>query len=142
MRGGTRLLAFAMVAVALAGPLAAQLQVPGVPVHVPPMGEVLGEVGGQLDQTVGEARALTGREARRLLRLREQTLGRLLRANPQAIERDAAGNLARRGELLATGASEAELRLMEQAGFRVMAREQIEHLVFEALGQRSTPFCG
>lgn len=128
MRGGTRLLAFAMFAGTLAGPLAAQLQVPGVPVRVPPVGKVLGEVGGQLDQTVGEARALTEREARRLMRLRERTLQRLLAANPQAIERDAAGNLARRGELLATGASEPELLLMEQAGFRVLAREEIEGL--------------
>lgn len=136
MRGGTRLLAFAMLAGALAGPLAAQLQVPGVPVRVPPLGEVLGDVGGQLDQTVGAARALSEREARRLLRLRERTLERLLAGNPQAIERDAAGNLARRGELLSTGASEAELRLMEQAGFRVLAREEIEGLdiAFARLG--------
>lgn len=128
MRGGMRHLAFGLFAVALAGPLAAQLRVPGVPVRVPQVGEVLGEVGGQLEQTADEARALTGREARRLLRLRERTLERLLAANPQVIERDAAGNLARRGELLATGASEAELRLMEQAGFRVLAREEIEGL--------------
>lgn len=136
MRGGTRLLAFAIVATALAGPLAAQLQVPGVPVRVPPVGEVLGEIGGRLDQTVGDARALTEREARRLLRLRERTLQRLLAANPQAIERDAAGNLARRSELLAIGASEPELLLIEEAGFRVLAREEIEGLgiAFARLG--------
>ena len=128
MRSGMRLLGFAIVATVLAGPIAAQLQVPGVPVRVPPVGEVLGEVGGQFDQTVGEARTLTERQARRLLRLRERTFERLLAANPQAIERDAAGNLARRSELLATGASEPELLLMEQAGFRVLAREEIEGL--------------
>lgn len=128
MRGGIRLLAFAIVATTLAGPIAAQLQVPGVPVRVPPVGEVLGEVGGQFDQTVGEARTLTERQAQRLLRLRERTFERLLRANPQTIERDAAGNLARRGELLATGVSESELRQLEQAGFRVLAREEIEGL--------------
>ena len=128
MRGGTKLLALSMLAATLAGPLSAQLQVPGVPVRVPPVGGVLGEVTGQLDQTVGEATALTEREARRLLRLRERTLETLLRANPQAIERDATGNLARRGELLATGLAEPEFAALEQAGFRLLAHEQIEGL--------------
>lgn len=128
MRGGTKLLAVSLMAGALAWPLAAQLQVPGVPVRVPPVGGVLGEVNGQLEQTVEQASALTGREARRLLQLRERTLGRLLRANPQAIERDAVGNLARRGELLATGLAEPGFAVLEQAGFRVLAREQIEGL--------------
>ncbi len=128
MRGGMKRVALAMLVCGLGGPLAAQLQVPGVPVRVPPVGGMLGEVTGQLDQTVTEAAARTEREARRLLRVRDRTLDRLLRANPQAIERDAAGNLARRGELLAHGASDADLGLMEQAGFRVLARDEIEGL--------------
>ena len=128
MRGGTKLLTLSMIAAMLAGPLAAQLQVPGVPARVPPVGGVLGELTAQLDQTVGEAKALSEREARRLLQLRERTLETLLRANPQAIELDGVGNLARRGELLATGFAEPELAVLEQAGFRVLAREQIEGL--------------
>lgn len=128
MGGVTRLLAIAVLASMLAVPLAAQLQVPGVPVRVPQVGGVLGDVTGQLDRTVEEATALTEREARRLLRLRDSTLDRLLRANPQAIERDRSGDLARRGELLASGASDAELMVLEQAGFRVLGRERIEGL--------------
>lgn len=128
MRHVTRLLALAGLAGMLGVPLAAQLQVPAVPVRAPQVGSVLGEVTGQLDETVGEAAALAEREAGRLLRLRERALDRLLRANPQAIERDASGHLARRGELLVTGVAEADLLLLEQAGFRVLGREQIEGL--------------
>lgn len=129
MRGMTRLVALAGLAGMLAvGPLAAQLRVPGIPVSVPPVGGVLGEVTDRLDRTIGSATEITQREARRLLRLREQTLDRLLRANPQTIERDLGGNLARRGELLASGATDEQLRLLEQAGFRIAGREQIEGL--------------
>jgi subtilisin family serine protease len=128
MGGVTKLLTAAALIGALAVPLAAQLQVPGPPVLVPQVGGVIGDVTGQLDTTAAEAAALSEREARRLLRLRERTLDRLLRANPLAIERDAGGNLARRGELLATGVTDADLRLLEQAGFRLLAREQIEGL--------------
>lgn len=130
MRQVTTLLATICAAVVLAAPLAAQLAVPGVPVGVPPVGGVLGEVTERLDRTVGAATELTGREARRLLQLRERTLGRLLRAHPDRIERDRGGNLARRGELLASGVGEAELRALEGAGFRVIAREEIEGLGF------------
>lgn len=128
MGGVTKLLALAALIGALAVPLAAQLQMPGAPVRVPQVGGVLGDVTDQLDTTAAEATALGEREARRLLRLRDRTLDRLLRANPQAIERDAGGNLARRGELLATGVGGAELQLLEKAGFRVLAREQIDGL--------------
>lgn len=128
MRYPAKFLAIAAFGGVVAAPLAAQLQVPGVEVPIPPVGRVLGNVAETLDQSVGTATAITEREARRLLRLREQALGRLLRANPQAIERDSAGNLARRGELLATGPAEAELALLEQAGFRITAREQVDGL--------------
>lgn len=131
MRRFAGLLALAAAAGLVAAPLAAQLQVPRVPqVPVPPVGGVLGDVTDRLDQTIGTATALTGREARQLLRLRERTLDRLLRAHPQAIERDLGGNLARRGELLASGVAEADLRLLEGAGFRLIAREEVEGLGF------------
>lgn len=128
MRRFAGLLALAAAAGLVAAPLAAQLQVPRLPVPVPPVGGVLGDVTDRLDQTIGTATALTGREARQLLRLRERTLDRLLRAHPQAIERDLGGNLARRGELLASGVAEADLRLLEGAGFRLIAREEVEGL--------------
>ncbi|MFO6447923.1 S8 family serine peptidase [Erythrobacter sp. NE805] len=124
----TRLLAMAALAGTVGFPLAAQLQVPAVPVRVPRVGEVLGDVTGPLDETLGEAGALTERQARGLLRLRERALDRLLGAHPEAIERDSGGNLARRGALLATGVAEAELAALEAAGFRVLARERIEGL--------------
>lgn len=128
MRSSTKLLALAALVGTLSVPLAAQLQVPGVPVRVPQVGGVLGDVAGQLEQAGESATGLTAREARRLLRLRERTLDRLLGANPQAIERDRGGNLARRGELLVNGAADADLRLLEKAGFRVIARDEIEGL--------------
>jgi subtilisin family serine protease len=129
MRRLTRRVALAGAAGMLAAmPLAAQLQVPGAPVSVPPVGGVLGNVTDRLDQTVGTATALAEREARRLVRLRAQSLERLLRANPQTIERDLGGNLARRGELLASGATDAQVRLLEAAGFRVTGREDVEGL--------------
>lgn len=128
MRRPTQLFALAALAGVLAAPVAAQLQVPGVGVPVPPVGRVLGEVTDRLDRTVDTATAITEREARRLLRLREAALDRLLRANPQAIERDSAGNLARHGELLATGPDAASLAVLEQAGFRILSREQVEGL--------------
>lgn len=136
MRPSRNLLALAAVLGTLSVPLAAQLQVPGVPVRVPSVGGVLGDVAGQIDAAGDAAGALTEREARRLLRLRELALDRLLRASPQAIERDPAGNLARRGELLVRDAADAELRLLEQAGFRVIAREEIEGLGFSILRLR------
>ncbi len=128
MNGLTKLLALAALAGLLAVPLAAQLRVPGVPVRVPPVGGTLGEVAERLDGTVGEAAALTGREAARLLRLRERMIERLLRASPQAVERDAGGHPARRAELLATGVAGAELRMLEEAGFRLLSSERIEGL--------------
>ncbi|WP_240506020.1 S8 family serine peptidase [Erythrobacter colymbi] len=128
MRRPTQLYALAALAGVLAAPVAAQLQVPGVGVPVPPVGRVLGEVTDRLDRTVDTATAITEREARRLLRLREAALDRLLRANPQAIERDSAGNLARHGELLVTGPDAASLAVLEKAGFRILSREEIEGL--------------
>lgn len=128
MRSSRKLLALAAVLGTLSVPLAAQLQVPGVPVRVPQVGGVLGDVAGQLGEASEAATALSEREARRLLRVRDQTLDRLLRASPEAIERDPDGNLARRGELLVSGAADVELRLLEQSGFRLIAREEIEGL--------------
>lgn len=128
MRQAMKLLALAAIMGTLGVPLAAQLQVPGVPVGMPRVGDVIADVRRPVDQTVENASSLTAREARRLLRLRDRSLDRLLRANPQAIERDRSGNLARRAELIATGATDTELRVLERAGFRVLGHEQIEGL--------------
>ncbi|WP_245805943.1 S8 family serine peptidase [Erythrobacter donghaensis] len=114
-----------LAAMALAAaPLAAQLQLP----RVPGVGGIVGNVTGTVDDTLETADRLTAREARRLLRVRDQTLARLLRQNSDVIERDVRGELARRGELLAIEASAAQIAQLEAAGFRVLGRERIEGL--------------
>jgi len=125
-----RLLPPILTALALAGllasPLAAQLQVPGLP--VPGVGGVLGDLTQRVDATAEAVDRTAAREARRLLRLRERALDRLLSRNADAIERDAGGDPARRGELLVTGAAGDALVPLERAGFRLLAREPIEGL--------------
>jgi hypothetical protein len=111
------------------GHVSAQLQLP----RLPDVGGVVGDPTGTLEDTLADADRLTVREARRLLQLRDQTLARLLRRHSDVIERDAAGDLARRGELLAIDASAAQLAPLEQAGFRILDREQIEGLDFVIL---------
>ena len=108
----------------LAGPLSAQLQVP----PLPDVGGVIGTAGDTLAGTLDSADRLTARTARQLLQARDRTLAQLLRRHGDVIERDAAGDLARRGELLAIEASGAQLAKLEQAGFAVLGREQIEGL--------------
>ena len=107
-----------------AAPVAAQLQLP----RVPEVGGVVGNVTGTVDDTLETADRLTAREARRLLRVRDQTLARLLRQNGDAIERDARGDLSRRGELLAIEATAEQIAQLEASGFRVLGRERIEGL--------------
>ena len=108
----------------LASPLSAQLQLPGLP----GVGGVVSDVTGTLDTTVTATDRLVAREARRLLKLRERAFDSLLRRHGDAIERDAAGDLARRGELLATAPSAAQVSALEQAGFSVLGREEIAGL--------------
>lgn len=115
-------------ALVIASPLAAQLQVPGTGVGIPPVGDVVGDVKGTLDDTVASVDATTSRTARRLLRVRDRTLSRLLRQNRDVIERDINGDLARRGELLAMDIAEPVRLRLVQAGFAVIARDQIEEL--------------
>lgn len=122
-RSLTHILASLMLLGVVAGPLAAQLQVPGLPVPQPRLGGALDDLTERVTGTVKD----TTREARRLLRMRGVAIDRLIARNPDLIERDAAGEPARRGELLATGADTA-LAPLEQAGFRVIAREAIEGL--------------
>lgn len=123
------LTAFALMAM-LASPLAAQLQLPGLPSPVPNVGRAVGDLNERLGETTRNADRTVTREALRLLRLRERALDRLLRQNDDLIERDAGGALARRGELLAFGASDAALAELDRAGFRVAGREMVEGLEF------------
>lgn len=123
------ILAILALAGAVAVPVSAQLQLP----RLPGVGGVVEEATGTLGDTLGTAERLTAREARRLLQLRDQTLARLLRRHGDVIERDATGDLARRGELLAIDASAAQLAVLEQQGFRILDREQIEELELEVV---------
>jgi hypothetical protein len=108
----------------MAGPVSAQLQLP----RLPDVGGVVGNATGRLGDTLSTADRLATREARRLLRVRDQKLARLLRQNSDVIERDVRGDLARRGELLAIEASAAQTAQLEAAGFRLLGSERIEGL--------------
>lgn len=111
-----------------ASPLAAQLQVPGTGVGVPPVGDVVRGTTDALGSTLDAVDDAVEREARNLLRARDRTLSRLLRQNRDAIERDAAGDLARRGELIAIGLGEPYRFALIEAGFTSLGREEIEGL--------------
>ncbi len=113
----------------MAGPVSAQLQLP----RLPDVGGVVGNATGTLEDTLATADRLTARQARLLLQARDRTLARLLRRHGDLIERDVAGDLARRGELLAIEASAAQLAPLEQAGFRILDRERIEGMDFEVV---------
>lgn len=123
------ILAVSALAGMVAGPVSAQLQLP----RLPDVGGVVGNATGTLEDTLATADRLTAREARLLLQARDRTLARLLRRHGDVIERDVAGDLARRGELLAIDASAAQLAPLEQAGFRILDREQIEGMDFEVV---------
>lgn len=115
-----------------AAPVLAQLALPRVevPVGLPPVdGAVRGATG------IGEGVVLGAQE---LLQMRLDAAGRLLRKNRDRIERDAQGDLARRGELLVQGFSQTELRAIEEHGFRVIEQVRIEDLEL-TIARVSTP---
>ncbi len=117
-----------LCAMTMAAPLWAQLRSPLGQVALPRVG---GAVGGLVDEAgdaLDRAGSLLERQARDLLRLRDQQVARLLRQNRDRIERDAAGNLARRGELLSLGISPDDLNGLKRAGFAVIAQETVEGL--------------
>lgn len=106
----------------IAAPLAAQLALPRV--QLPQVGPVVGEMLGTLDET----RADVQRTAERLARDRLRTVERLVQRNSDAIELDAAGAPARRGELLVMDASPAAIGPALDAGFTLLSREEAEGL--------------
>lgn len=126
------ILAVLALAGALAAPVAAQLQLPGLP----RVGGVVEDATATIGDTLEGADRLGAREAQRLLRVREQTLDRLLRRNGDVIERDARGDLARRGELLATGATPDQIAQLQAAGFGILSTEPIEGLDIEVVRLR------
>ncbi len=114
-----RLLSLTLVVAA--APAAAQLGLPGIDQT---LGRVRGSIDGLVDQAVG-----TGLEtAERLASVRTLRLDRLVRDHREAIEFDGDGQPARRGELLLEGADDASLARALQAGFTLIAREDVPEL--------------
>lgn len=107
----------ALVAV-IAAPLAAQVGLPGLP--LPRLDRVLPPLVRPVED-VAES-------ATRLARERVRALDRLVRRESAAIERDARGDPARRGELLVIELDAASLALAEGAGFAQLSSERIEGL--------------
>jgi hypothetical protein len=122
----TRFAPIVFLAMLIAAPGAAQLGLPPVGPSVgPAVGGVLDRAGRTLDpiqQTVDQA----GRSAARLANTRLSRLGELVRRNRDVLELDAAGDPARRGELLLTGAGDADVIRAEAAGFTVLGRERLD----------------
>ncbi|BDI60528.1 S8 family serine peptidase [Qipengyuania nanhaisediminis] len=118
------------LASAFAPPLAAQVQLSGPSgnIGMPPVSGVLGDVRDRVSGTLDslDARALD--EARSLLRARERFLDWLVRRNRDTIERDGAGNLARRGELVAIALGDSARLALSGAGFTILSSERIEGL--------------
>ncbi|MBA4354349.1 MAG: peptidase S8 [Novosphingobium sp.] len=112
----------ASLAIALiAAPAAAQLGLPGV-------GDTLGRVKGTVDGLVDSTASTTRQTVDALTAARLDRLTRLVRDNRQAIEFDAEAQPARRGELLLEGADPAAIARAQQAGFAVIARENLDDL--------------
>jgi subtilisin family serine protease len=111
-----------LAGVLLAGPASAQLGLPGV--GLPPVG--LPEV--PVARTVESVTETPGRTAERLLSIRADRIDRLLRRNREAVELDAQGAPARRGELLLVDPAPAALASAERAGFAIAGREELGSL--------------
>lgn len=111
----------------VAAPLAAQVALPRV--QVPPVGPVLDDALGALD----ESGPLLQRTVERLARDRLRTLDRLVRRNTDVMERDARGDPARRGELLVMDASPEGIEAAIDSGFRLLSQERVEDLDMSVL---------
>ncbi|MBF9153104.1 S8 family serine peptidase [Novosphingobium jiangmenense] len=118
-----RLALSALLLCTVASPLAAQLALPplregigrtleGVGATLPPPGETLDG----LSATV-----------RTLAQARLERIERIARANRTAIDRDASGDLARRGELLMLDPSAAAIATAAQAGFEILSKERLDN---------------
>lgn len=105
-----------------AAPLAAQVALPRV--QLPQVGPVVGE---SLDN-LNETSAGLQRTVERLARDRLRTIDRLVRRNSDAIEFDAQGAPARRGELLVMDVSAEALGPALEVGFAVLSWEDVEGL--------------
>jgi subtilisin family serine protease len=108
----------------LAGPLAAQVALPGTP--LPQVDETLETVTETLSDTI----ETTGRSAINLAGERLRTIERFVRSNRDTIALDMRGEPARRGELLAMDVDAASLGQAIAAGFTVLDAKPVEGLGF------------
>ncbi len=111
-----------------ATPLFAQLQTPLGNIGLPGVGRGVGDFLDTAGEGISGLGEVAQREASRLLRLRDQQLGRLLRQNRDLIERDENGDLARRGEILIVGPTRGAIDALIEAGFSAIEEERVEGL--------------
>lgn len=110
-----------LLATLAAAPAAAQLGLPQV------VGGVVDTAGRTLEPITGTVGGLA-RSAAQLAHDRLSRLSELVRRNRETVELDAAGDPARRGELLLMGASNEDVARAEAAGFSVLGRERLDTL--------------
>lgn len=128
--------AIACGALLSASPLRAQLQTPLGNIGLPGVGRGVGDLLDTAADGVTGLGEMAQREANRLLRLRDEQLTRLLRQNRDLIERDAQGDLARRGEILLIDPARATMAALEQVGFAVIAEERVEGIGLDVVRLR------
>lgn len=116
---------------AMATPLCAQLALPDLGQGA--AGRTLGGLGGTLGDTLGDLGGNVSRTVRGLAEARLVRLDRLARANRNLIEKDAAGALARRGELLVMDSTADDIATAQRAGFVVLSRERLGDLGVEVV---------
>lgn len=106
-------LVVAFVGIVLGSPLAAQIALPQTP-GIPVVGSVLD---GTLETARGLVRGTTAQVAKRLRDARLSRIDDLLRRNRSVVERDSAGQPARRGVLLAIDPDNNALAKLAASGF-------------------------
>lgn len=116
---------FAAVLLACAGQSGAQLGLPGSLPALPTMGNLPGSVLGQANNLLEGTRQQV---AATLNLVRSQRIDTLLRDNRGAVERDSAGEPARRGVLLLVDPDAATLAQVTHLGFTLGATNELDGL--------------
>lgn len=114
----------AMLLCNLTGPAVAQLALPDVRGSVNPTLGGIEATLPQLSEALGQVEGIS----RTLLQVRLDRLTRILDRNRKIIERDASGDLARKGELLLTDPAPGAVERAEAAGFTVLSNERLDTL--------------
>jgi hypothetical protein len=116
---------FALLVALVAVPAAAQLALPGAPqVGLPHIELPDTRLPGAIDDLTGQVE----RVAARALEIRRERIKRLLHRHGDLVEIDRLGEPARRGELLLTDPSEAQLESARRAGFAISGSERLAEL--------------